>query len=112
MKEKRQDGIVIDPYLNQMDVVVEKQETVIALRKMKDIRYVEPADYRYFENERKLNGTAKSSSSSSGCGFESTALSTSDYTTVTPNAKAPWSFQNIILSMPGVTVLEQELPLA
>lgn len=87
-----------DPYLNQMDVVVEKQETVIALRKMKDIRYVEPADYRYFENERKLNGTAKSSSSSSGCGFESTALSTSDYTTVTPNAKAPWSFSkhNII----------------
>ncbi|WP_312174236.1 S8/S53 family peptidase [Chryseobacterium sp.] len=98
--EGKSDRMVLssDPYLNQMDVVVEKQETVIALRKMKDIRYVEPADYRYFENERKLNGTAKSSSSSSGCGFESTALSTSDYTTVTPNAKAPWSFSkhNII----------------
>ncbi|MDQ0595645.1 serine protease [Chryseobacterium ginsenosidimutans] len=87
-----------DQYLNQIDVAIEKQETVIALRKMKNIRYLEPADYHYFENENKLNGTAKSSGSSSGCGFESTALSTTDYTTVTPNAKAPWSFtkHNII----------------
>ncbi|MFC5874342.1 S8 family peptidase [Chryseobacterium arachidis] len=81
-----------DQYLNQIDVVIEKQETVIALRKMKNIRYLEPADYHYFENERKYGTTAKSSSSSSGCGFESTALNASDYTTVTPNAKAPWSF--------------------
>ncbi len=81
-----------DPYLNQIDVAIEKQETVIALRKMKNIRYLEPADYRYFENERKFGGTAKSGSSSSGCGLESTALNAADYTTVTPNAKAPWSF--------------------
>jgi subtilisin family serine protease len=87
-----------DQYLNQIDVAIEKQETVIALRKMKNIRYLEPADYRYFENEQKFGATAKSSSGSSGCGFESTTLSTSDYTTVTPNAKAPWSFtkHNII----------------
>lgn len=86
-----------DQYLNQIDVTIEKQETVIALRKMKNIRYLEPADYRYFENEQKYGATAKSSGSS-GCGFESTTLSTSDYTTVTPNAKAPWSFtkHNII----------------
>lgn len=81
-----------DPYLNQIDVAIEKQETVIALRKMKNIRYLEPADYRYFENERKFGGNAKSGSSSSGCGLESTALNAADYTTVTPNAKAPWSF--------------------
>lgn len=81
-----------DPYLNQIDIAIEKQETVIALRKMKNIRYLEPADYRYFENENKFNGTAKSSGSSSGCGFESTVLNVADYTTVTPNAKAPWSF--------------------
>lgn len=82
-----------DEFLNQMDVYIEKQETVIALRKLKSIRYFEPADYRYFENENKINGVAaKSSGSSSGCGLESTALNASDYTTVTPNAKAPWSF--------------------
>lgn len=99
--EGKTDRILLssDQFLNQIDVAVEKQETIIALRKMKNIRYVEPADYRYFENENKFNGTAaKSSGSSSGCGFESTALSTTDYTTVTPNAKAPWSFtkHNII----------------
>lgn len=81
-----------DEYLNQIDVYIEKQETVIALRKLKSIRYFEPADYRYFENENKLTGAAAKSSSSSGCGLESTALSSVDYTTVSPNAKAPWSF--------------------
>lgn len=98
--EGKNDRILLssDQYLTQIDVAIEKQETVIALRKMKNIRYIEPADYRYFENERKFNGATKSSSSSSGCGFESTALNTADYTTVTPNAKAPWSFtkHNII----------------
>ncbi|MEN4762838.1 S8/S53 family peptidase [Chryseobacterium sp. C39-AII1] len=93
--EGKTDRILLssDKYLNQIDVAIEKQETIIALRKMKNIRYLEPADYRYFENENKYNGTAaKSSGSSSGCGFESTALNAADYTTVTPNAKAPWSF--------------------
>ncbi|WP_294247995.1 S8/S53 family peptidase [uncultured Chryseobacterium sp.] len=92
--EGKSDRILLasDPYLNQMDVAIEKQETIVALRKMKNIRYVEPADYRYFENERKTGGTAKSGSSSSGCGFESAVLNAADYTTVSPNAKAPWSF--------------------
>lgn len=81
-----------DEYLNQIDVYIEKQETVIALRELKSIRYFEPADYRYFENENKLTDAAAKSSSSSGCGLESTALSSVDYTTVSPNAKAPWSF--------------------
>lgn len=98
--EGKTDRILLssDQYLNQIDVAIEKQETVIALRKMKNIRYLEPADYRYFENEKQFGATAKSSSSSSGCGFESTALNAADYTTVSPNAKAPWSFtkHNII----------------
>lgn len=98
--EGKTDRILLssDQYLNQIDVAIEKQETVIALRKMKNIRYLEPADYHYFENEQKFGTSAKSSGSSSGCGFEATALSTADYTTVTPNAKAPWSFtkHNII----------------
>ncbi|WP_223606749.1 S8 family serine peptidase [Chryseobacterium sp. OSA05B] len=81
-----------DQYLNQIDVIVEKEETITALRKMKTIRYVEPGDYHYFEIENGLNPNAKSSGSSSGCGFESTALSAADYTTTTPNAKVPWAF--------------------
>ena len=93
--EGKKDRVLLssDEFLNQIDVVVEKQETVIALRKLKQIRYIEPADYRYFENENKFSGVAKSSSSS-GCGYDSSTLNSSDYTTVTPNAKAPWSFTN------------------
>lgn len=81
-----------DQYLNQIDVIIEKQETITALRKMKTIRYVEPGDYHYFEIENSLNANAKSSGSSSGCGFESTVLNAADYTTTAPNARVPWAF--------------------
>lgn len=40
--------VAADPYLNLIDVVISKQETIIALRKSNLIRYIEPADYRYF----------------------------------------------------------------
>jgi hypothetical protein len=76
-----------------MDVTIEKEETITALRQMKTIRYVEPADYHYFENEAKYNTTAKSSGSgSSGCGFSTATLSAVDYTSTTPSAKIPWAF--------------------
>jgi len=84
-----------DQYLNLIDVTIEKQETVIALRRSNFIRYIEPADYRYFETKRgaeRPNLEASSSSSSSGCGFESETLNASDYTTITPNARMPWTF--------------------
>ncbi|MGV9002856.1 S8 family peptidase [Flavobacterium sp.] len=78
-----------DPYLNLIDVIIEKQETVMALRKNGFIRYFEPSDYKYVTNQ---NVQYRSSSSSSGCGYESSALSSADYTTITPNAKVPWTF--------------------
>lgn len=77
-----------DEYLNLIDVVIEKQETVIALRKSNYIRYFEPADYRLLSDPNSV----EKSESSSGCGYESQALSAADYTTVTPNAKVPWTF--------------------
>lgn len=91
--EGKTDRILLqsDKTLNQIDVYIEKQETVIALRKLKTIRYIEPADYRYFEIE-KLNDPTAKSGSASGCGYESSTLNSADYTTVTPSAKAPWSF--------------------
>lgn len=91
--EGKKDNIVLqsDQYLNQIDVYIEKQETVIALRKLKSLRYIEPADYNYYKIEKGLSNNDKSSSSS-GCGFESSTLATADYTTITPGAKVPWSF--------------------
>jgi len=82
--------IAADPDLNLIDVMISKQETIIALRKSKYIRYVEPADYNYLA-VRNVE-TRSSSATSSGCGFESQALSAADFTTITPNAKAPWTF--------------------
>jgi len=81
--------IMADPDLNLMDVLISKQETIIALRQSKYIRYVEPADYHYMDAH---NTEYRSSTSSSGCGYESTVLAAADYTTVTPNAKVPWTF--------------------
>ena len=89
-KERGDALISSDKYLNQIDVLIEKEETLTALRQMKTIRYVEPADYRYFDYETEI--AAKSSGSSSGCGFESSALNAADYTSTTPNAKVPWAF--------------------
>jgi serine protease len=81
--------IMSDADLNLIDVIIKNQETIIALRQSKYIRYVEPADYSYL-NVR--NAENRSSGSGSGCGYESTALAAADYTTVTPNAKVPWTF--------------------
>lgn len=87
---KSLDKILInaDPFLNLMDVIIEKQETVIALRKLGYIRYVEPSDFRVTDGSE----AQRDSSSSSGCGLESEAVSSLDYTVVAPNAQAPWAF--------------------
>lgn len=85
--------VASDEFLNQMDVRIEKQETVIALRTLATIRYFEPADYHYFANEAsQQRGGENQIQSDSGCGLESATLSTADFTTVTPNAKVPWAF--------------------
>ncbi len=78
-----------DSYLNLIDVIIEKQETVIALKKSNYIRYFEPADYRYFDN---ISTNDKSTLSSSGCGFESETLASEDFSLITPNARMPWNF--------------------
>lgn len=79
-----------DEALNIIDVVVKNQKTLYLLRKNKNVRYIEPANYKFFEFEK--GDEANRSSGSSGCGFESESLSASDYTTIVPNAKVPWNF--------------------
>lgn len=83
-----------DVYLNLIDVYIEKQETIIALRNNNFIRYIEPGDYKYFatNDQQKPTSTTQSSVTSSGCGFDSETLSTTDYTTISPGAKVPWTF--------------------
>jgi serine protease len=78
-----------DPYLNLIDVVIEKQETVIALKNSQYIRYFEPANYKYFAN---ATSNEKSTVTSSGCGFDAETLASEDFSLITPNARMPWNF--------------------
>ena len=94
-ENKTVDKILIssDPFLNLIDVVIENQETVIAIRNSKYLRYLEPADYKFVALSGETNNQQKSAITSSGCGFESEVLAASDYVTVAPNnAKVPWAF--------------------
>ncbi len=83
-----------DEALTLIDVKVSNVITIRELRSNADIRYIEPAGYRYFQgnNEQRKSIDANLSSSGSGCGKESESLSSNDYTIITPNAKMPWNF--------------------
>ena len=91
-RSERETIIKEDADLNQIDVVIKKRETLEALLKEANIRYIEPANYRYFDaaQERPVYGAEVSSSS--GCGFASATIATADYTTIAPNARVPWNF--------------------
>lgn len=87
-----------DTSLNFIDVKVKDYATVKKLLAMKGIRYIEPSNYQYTEENTTSNPTtiqiesSGSSSSGSGCGFDISPLSASDYTITTPNAEVPWNF--------------------
>lgn len=89
-KSKEEVLMYSDPFLNLFDVYIEKQETVAALRRSGLVRYVEPADFRYFSvSDTQM---APESSTSSGCGYDAETLNSADFSTVTPNARVPWTF--------------------
>jgi hypothetical protein len=82
-----------DAYLNLIDVVITKQETLEALRRNQYVRYVEPADYRYFSYENQSDpNDGNQVYSDSGCGYSSSTISSADFTAISPNAQVPWAF--------------------
>ncbi len=74
-----------DEILTVFDLRVEKIETIKELRKSEGLRYLEPGGYEYMKVEQ-------AQGSSSGCDLGGESLSSSDYRTITPNAKVPWAF--------------------
>ncbi len=73
-----------------IDLKVSNLNTIERLRSSKLVRYAEPMGY-----EAKSTSDARSKiNSDSGCGSNTaeTGLSSSDYTTILPNAKASWNF--------------------
>ncbi len=85
-KTKDKTLLMDDEELQYVDVVITKKETVERLRKIKNIRYMEPATYDYFKYENQQK-------SSSGCSKGAESISSSDYTTLSTGAKIPWNYK-------------------
>lgn len=94
MEGKRQEEFHIrsDAFLTTMDVVIFKKETVVALRRMSEIRYLEPSGYNYYGSSGENQAY---SSSSSGCGFEFESMQFSDYGFTTPLSLVSWNYASM-----------------
>lgn len=86
---KGNDDVYVNENINYIDMKVSSKEAIEVLLKDSRVRYIEPGAYNYLES----TSQAKSDSSgSSGCGYGTATLNTSDYRTVSPGARVPWSF--------------------
>ncbi|MDE1206054.1 S8 family peptidase [Tenacibaculum larymnensis] len=86
---KGETELYVNENINVLDIKVTNKETINVLLKDNRVRYIEPGGYSFLES----NAQAKSDSSgSSGCGYGTATLNTSDYRTVSPGARLPWSF--------------------
>lgn len=79
--------LVEQDILTVIDVGVENIETIIALRKHKDVRYLEPNGYNLFTYDEVRER------SSSGCDKNGDYINPAHYTTTSPNnAQVSWHF--------------------
>lgn len=73
-----------DKYLPILTLRLDNYELIARLRRIEQVRYVEPLDYGLEEDANR---------STSGCGgTAASSIPTADFTTTTPNAKIPWNF--------------------
>ncbi len=87
-KATRKDALIYeDNVLNYIDVKIENIETIKELRKLYNIRYLEPDGFMLV-NQNTENNTR----SSSGCGFDSDYIYGADYGTLSSGAKIPWNY--------------------
>ncbi len=75
-----------DPYLPILTIRTSDKHLLTALFNLKNVRYIEPLDYRPASPNKVM--------STSGCSPSTEPLNTADYTTITPNAVLPWNFNN------------------
>ncbi len=73
-----------DRILNYIDVKVENLQTIIDLRKMEGIRYIEPDGFQLIAPDE--------TRSASGCGFDGDYIYGVDYGTLNTGAKIPWNY--------------------
>jgi len=86
--DKSELKLVEQDILTVIDVGVENIETIIALRKNKNVRYLEPNGYNLFTyNEVQERST-------SGCDKNGDYINPAHYTTISPNnAQVAWNFR-------------------
>ncbi len=86
LDQRRELEMVDDEVLNLFDIKVEKLATIQRLRAQDNVRYLEPAGYRYLDYEGGLTN------SGSGCDFDGANLDSQDYRTIAPGSRVPWTF--------------------
>ncbi|MBK9177327.1 MAG: S8 family serine peptidase [Flavobacteriales bacterium] len=75
-----------DPALPIITLRLTDKRVITWLRNLRNVRYVEPLDYwPAFADEQR---------STSGCSPSTTAVNAADVSTITPNARLPWNFNN------------------
>lgn len=75
-----------DPKLPILVLRAMDAELFTALYNLKNVRYIEPLGY--------WPAIGNDERSTSGCGAGSTVVNASDISTITPNARLPWNFNN------------------
>jgi subtilisin family serine protease len=75
-----------DPVLPILTLRITDKRTLTLLRNLRNVRYAEPIDY--------FPAAARDERSSSGCSGSSEPLNAADLTTIAPNARLPWNFNN------------------
>ena len=75
-----------DPYLPVLTLRLTDRNVITRLYNLENVRYIEPLDY--------YPSAAFKMASTSGCSASTTALNSADYTTISPNARLPWNFNN------------------
>ena len=76
-----------DPVLPVITLRITDKRVITALRNLRNVRYLEPLDYWPAADQ-------EGGRSTSGCSASTTALNPADVTTITPDARLPWNFNN------------------
>lgn len=71
-----------------IDIKIWDEKLIAKLRQLPEVRYMDAIGYITEDMETRLR-------SDSGCDAEPDAIPASEYTTITPNAKVPWNFNNL-----------------
>ena len=74
-----------DPVLPILTLRITDKHVLTHLQNLRNVRYLEPLDYWPAADDQR---------STSGCGASTTTVNNADVTTITPNARLPWNFNN------------------